>query len=54
MPRYNRKRLTVDIPISVHTELKRMAEKYNITLTRYILRIIIERLSVEKDFDNEK
>lgn len=52
-PRKYRKRLAVDVPTAVHDELKRMAIKYNCTLTKYLLRIIIERLKSEQAYDQD-
>ena len=51
MARYDRKRLAVDIPIELHDELKLLAERYNITITTIILRCIIEKLQIEKQYE---
>jgi hypothetical protein len=48
-----RKRLNMILPISIHNQLAKMATKYNITITRYILRLIIEQFNKEKVWDNE-
>lgn len=49
--RKNRKRLSVDLPIGIHQELQDRAQKYNLNLTRYLLRIIIEQLLKERRYD---
>jgi len=51
MGRFGRKRLAVDLPIEIHMELMKMAEKYNITLTKYLLRLIVEKLIQEKKYE---
>ena len=51
MARKGRQRLTIDIPISVYEQLKYIKQKYNITFTRYLLRIILEKLAWEKQFE---
>ena len=51
MARQGRKRLSVDIPIKLHEQIMGMAKKYNIKLTSYIIRILIEKLSWEKQFE---
>lgn len=41
MARSNRKRLSVDLPDTLHNQLSQIARERNITLTRYILRAVI-------------
>jgi hypothetical protein len=41
------------LPLSLHQRLGKMAAKYNITITRYILRLLIEQFNKEKAWDNE-
>lgn len=47
MPRKGRKRLTVDIPVSIHEELKGIAAKHNLTMTRLIIRLIMELIKYD-------
>ena len=54
MPRINRTRLSFDVPYYVHDFLHKMKIKYNVTITKYILRIIVERMKQEEDWDKEK
>lgn len=49
--RPNKHRLSMDIPQPIWKEVKRMAEKYNIDITKYMLRIIIENLQKEQQYD---
>jgi len=49
--RPNKHRLAMDIPEPVWKELKRMSEKYNINITQYMLRMIIENLQKEQQYD---
>lgn len=49
--RPNRERVSFDLPGSIKQELVRMAHKYRITMTRYLLRIILERLRKELEWD---
>lgn len=49
--RPNRHRLSVDIPEVIWKEMDRIAKKYNITITKYMLRIIIENLQKEQQYE---
>lgn len=49
--RKGRKRLSVDLPTEVHEALKSQSEKHNLTITRYLLRIIIGQLKRENDYE---
>ena len=51
MPRKGRKRLTVDIPENIHFELKEIAKKRNVTITKLILEIIGQRIVWEKQYE---
>lgn len=46
--RPGRKRLAVDIPDAMHNDLKYVARKRNITITKWILRVVYARLKDEK------
>ena len=48
------KRLSVDLPIDLHNELKALSIKYNITLSRYIKRVLIEQLYKEYEYNIKK
>lgn len=48
MPRPGRKRLTVDMPISFHEELKLIAFNHRCTLTKLVVRYLVEKVLEEK------
>lgn len=48
--RPNRKRLTMDMPIVLNDRLKEMAKHYNCTITKYVLRAIVEKLKIEEQY----
>jgi hypothetical protein len=52
VPRPYRKRLTIDMPKDLHKELKEMCKLYNITLTKMVLRLIKQRLILQKQYEN--
>jgi hypothetical protein len=45
--RKGRKRLAVDIPISIHEDLRNIAAKHNLTMTRLIIRLIMELIKYD-------
>lgn len=47
MKRMGRKRLSIDIPEKIHTEIKKLAAIHNCTMTRWILRAIINQLKFQ-------
>lgn len=49
MPRPERKRLSVDIPTEIFEQTKLMAQRRNLTLTRYILKLIFNAMKKEKE-----
>ncbi len=49
--RVNRKRLTIDIPLDIHKELKMFSIQHNITLTKYVSRILISALKQEREWN---
>jgi len=46
--RKGRKRLSIDIPIELHAFLSRTCKKRNITLTRYVIRVLTRHSLEEK------
>lgn len=48
MPRPGRKRLTVDMPIAFHEELKLIALNHHCTLTKLVVRYLVEKVLEEK------
>jgi len=53
-PRYGRKRLALDIPSALHTEIKIRSTKHQCTITAYVLRALLDRVNVERDIDGLK
>lgn len=51
MARLNRKRLSMDMPITMHEDLIKLAHKHNITLTMYILRAMNALIKKEKQYE---
>jgi hypothetical protein len=51
MKRLGRVRLAVDIPDAIHEELKRVSKKHNCTITKYVIRAIIDRLRMELKYE---
>lgn len=47
--RLGRKRLSVDLPIELHKEIARLVIDRNCTITKWIIRAIIEKLKREDD-----
>lgn len=50
--RPGRKRLAVDIPLDMHSEIGFCAKERNITITKWILRACYARLKQEKALEN--
>ena len=50
MARPGRHRLCIDIPESIHKEMKKSVDMHYITTTKWIIRAIIERLEKEKKY----
>jgi hypothetical protein len=50
MPRFGRKRLTVDVTENMHRELKGLAKFMNITMTKLIVRLIKKRLIEQEKY----
>jgi uncharacterized protein (DUF1778 family) len=48
MARQGRKRLSMDVPNNLHDELKKAAKIRNITITRYVLRILLVEILREQ------
>jgi len=48
-----RQRLAVDLPIHIHEEVKLVARQHNCTITRWVLKTIIQKLKIERLY-NEK
>lgn len=46
--RQGRKRLAIDIPESMHDDIKYCAEVRNITITRWVMRTLFAKLKTEK------
>lgn len=51
MARPGRQRLTADLPIPIYKQLKYLAAKYNLTLTKYLLRIIVMQIKKEQEYE---
>lgn len=49
MPRPGRKRLTVDIPILMHEQLKEMAKKREVKMTDIVFSVLTEVLIYEQE-----
>lgn len=45
--RPGRHRLAVDIPAELHRALKNLALKHNMTITKFVIRALIERIKLE-------
>lgn len=50
MARIGRKRLHIDIPEGIYKELKLLAIQRNCTLTKVVLRALIDRLKLERNY----
>lgn len=51
MTRPNRKRLSMDMPIDMHNELKKIAHKHNMPLTMYMLKTLSALIKKEKQYE---
>lgn len=49
--RPNRTRISIDIPEEIHKRTKMLAIKYNITITKLILQLLVRRLKFEESLD---
>jgi predicted HicB family RNase H-like nuclease len=47
MQRNEKKRLSVDLPLNLHIEIKLAAARYNCSITKWILKAIADRLKKE-------
>lgn len=54
MPRPGRKRLTVDIPILMHEQLKEMAQRRNVKMTDIVFSVLTEVLNYERELTEEE
>jgi hypothetical protein len=46
-----KKRLSMDLPIEIHVELKERSARRNITITKYIMSLVMEQLKKERSYD---
>jgi len=51
MPRKGRKRLTIDVPTVLFNQVKLMAQRRNITVTRYVAKLIIRAMQKERELE---
>ena len=49
--RLGRKRLSMDLPAELHVELKSRAALRNITITKFVLILVLEQLKKERMYD---
>lgn len=49
MQRKSRRALYLHLPESIYNNLKLIVERKNITITRFIIRLIVEAIMKEKD-----
>jgi hypothetical protein len=49
--RGGRVRISMDIPKVIHEQLWEMAKKHNTTLTKYMIRMMLKELQLEKDYN---
>jgi len=49
--RKGRKRLSVDLPDAIYNQLKLLSERRNITLTRFIIRLIMVAMDNERKLE---
>lgn len=47
----NKKRLALDIDRNIHHDLKQLALQYNISVTKLVLQLIVEKLHHQKMID---
>jgi len=46
-----KKRLSMDLPIEIHVELKERSARRNITITKYIMSLVMEQLKKERSYN---
>jgi len=51
--RPGRKRLSVDLPEAIHDEVTRLANKRHITLTKFVLRVLLKQIKEEETYENK-
>lgn len=51
MQRKGRHRLTIDIPTPIFEQLKIIAQRRNLTYTRYIIRLLIQAMKQERELE---
>lgn len=51
MPRPERKRLAVDVPIELYERLKQLADRRSITITRQVIKMIIRADREERELE---
>ena len=49
--RPGRKRLSIDIPLFMNERLEQQAKKRNVTITKYVLQAIAEKINTEKFYE---
>lgn len=49
--RDGRKRLSMDIPLFINERLEHHAKKRNITITKFVLQAIMEKLNTERFYE---
>jgi len=49
--RLGRKRLSLDFPTDLVDEIKKMAIKYNMTITKYLIKRLVEAIEYERTID---
>jgi uncharacterized protein (DUF1778 family) len=53
MAKMDRQRLAVDVPRHIHDEIKKAANQRNCTITRWVLSAVLERLKLERLYNEE-
>ena len=54
MSRKGRVRLGIDVPEGVHRYVKEAAKRRNCTITKFVLRLLVEQLAREKDYEKQQ
>ncbi len=49
----DKKRLAMDIDKKIHQDLKQLAVQYNISVTKLILQLVVEKITHQKIIDGE-
>lgn len=52
--RKNKKRLSMDIPEEIHNKVKVLALKQNNTITKVIMKLILDKIYLDKVYNKEK